>query len=74
MTTKTIKEICAEYGLSQIGLARKFDIPYRTVQDWCRGLRVPPEYVVKMIEELLKRGCENDEQRKEDENVKTTVE
>lgn len=56
MTTKTIKEICAEYGLSQIGLARKFDIPYRTVQDWCRGLRVPPEYVVKMIEELLKRG------------------
>ena len=59
-TTKTIKEICAEYGLSQIELSRRFDIPYRTVQDWCRGLRVPPEYVVRMIEELLKRGYVNE--------------
>ena len=55
-TTKTIKEICAEYGLSQIELSRRFDIPIRTVSDWCRGLRTPPDYVVRMIEELLKRG------------------
>ena len=52
---KTIKELCSEYGLSQIELSRRFDIPYRTVQDWYSGTRKPPEYVVKMIEELLKK-------------------
>ena len=52
---KTIKEICSEYGLKQIELSRRFGIPPRTVQDWYRGIRVPPEYVVNMIEELLKK-------------------
>ncbi|MBQ9975847.1 MAG: helix-turn-helix domain-containing protein [Clostridia bacterium] len=53
MTSKTIKEICEEYGLKQIELSRRFNIPIRTVQDWCRGIRIPPDYVVSMIDELL---------------------
>lgn len=53
---KTIKELCTEYGLTQTELSQRFGIPYRTVQDWYRGVRVPPEYVVRMIEELLKRA------------------
>lgn len=52
---KTIKEICDEYGLKQIELSRRFGIPIRTVQDWYRGIRIPPEYVVTMIEEILKK-------------------
>ena len=50
---KTIKNICESYGLSQAELSRRFEIPRRTVSDWCRGLRVPPDYVVTMIEKLL---------------------
>ena len=50
---KTIKDICESYGLSQTELSRRFEIPLRTVQDWRRGLRTPPAYVVTMIEKLL---------------------
>lgn len=48
-----IKEICEKYGMSQTELARRFNIPLRTVQGWYLGERKPPEYVAGMIEELL---------------------
>ena len=51
----TIREICERYALSQTALAKRFDIPLRTVQDWHAGKRVPPPYVVKMMVELLER-------------------
>ena len=56
---KTIKEICEEYGLKQIELSRRFNIPRRTVQDWYSEKRTPPDYVVGMINELLKRENNN---------------
>ena len=49
----TIKDICEKYGMSQTNLAKRFGIPLRTVQDWHAGRRVPPDYVVRMMEELL---------------------
>lgn len=48
-----IAQICTEYGLKQTELAKRFGIPLRTVQDWHAGRRVPPEYVVRMMVELL---------------------
>lgn len=51
--TKSIKELCEEYGLSQAELSRKYKIPIRTVQDWHAGRRTPPDYVVNMIEMLM---------------------
>lgn len=53
MNEKTIKDICTEYGLSQSALARRFGIPLRTVQNWHAGVRIPPDYVVRMIDEIL---------------------
>lgn len=50
---KTIKQLCEEYSINQSELARMYDIPLRTVQDWHAGRRVPPPYVVKMLDELL---------------------
>ena len=49
----TIRELCEKYNISQSGLARRFGIPLRTVQGWYLGERKPPEYVVRMIYELL---------------------
>ena len=49
----TIKELCDQYGLSQSALARRFNIPLRTIQDWYAGRRTPPEYVVGMMAEIL---------------------
>ena len=51
----TIKEICEKYGLSQTAMAKRFGIPLRTVQDWYSGRRNPPDYVVCMMDELLKK-------------------
>ena len=54
MTENTpIREICEQYELTQAGLAKRFGIPIRTVEQWCTGKRQPPEYVVAMIRDLL---------------------
>lgn len=50
---KTIKSLCEAYGINQTDLARRFDIPLRTVQDWYAGRRKPPAYVVNMLTDLL---------------------
>ena len=50
---KTIKQLCEEYSIGQSELARRYDIPLRTVQDWHAGRRNPPPYVVRMLDELL---------------------
>ena len=49
----TIREICERHNINQSDLARRFGIPLRTVQGWYLGERKPPEYVARMIEELL---------------------
>lgn len=53
----TIRDICNTYSLTQTALAKRFDIPLRTVQEWCAGRRTPPPYVVRMIEEILSRSA-----------------
>lgn len=53
MTVLTIKEVCQQYNISQSELARRFEIPLRTVQHWHSGERKPPEYVLRMISALL---------------------
>jgi len=45
----SVKEICDQYNLKMVELSKRFDIPYRTVQDWYYGKRTPPEYMVTMI-------------------------
>jgi DNA-binding transcriptional regulator YiaG len=54
--TTAIAQLCERYGLSQSELARRFEIPLRTVQDWHAGRRTPPDYVVHMLHRLLDLG------------------
>lgn len=48
-----IKEIRERAGYSRYEFCNLFEIPYRTLQSWELGERVPPEYVVKLIEKVL---------------------
>lgn len=48
-----VKDIAAAAGISQRKLAERFCIPYRTMDDWCRGVRTPPDHVRLMMQECL---------------------
>lgn len=50
----TIKEIRTLTGLSMQKFGDKYDIPLRTVQNWEGGQRQPPEYVLKLLERVVK--------------------
>ena len=55
----TVKEIAASAGMSVRELARRFGIPYRTMQNWSLGIRKCPEYITGMMIEIL--GLEDKE-------------
>lgn len=50
----TVKEIRTSTGLSQTKFGEKYGIPMRTIQDWEAGIRKPPEYVVTLLERVVK--------------------
>ena len=50
----TIREILEITGMTQVALAKRFDIPLRTVQNWATGQRECPVYIRKMIIEILR--------------------
>ncbi len=45
-----VKEIRAKTGLSQAKFAAAYHIPMRTLQDWERAVRTPPDYVIELLE------------------------
>lgn len=51
--TRSVKDIAANAGLSQRGLAERFAIPYRTVENWCSDARECPLYTRLMMQEIL---------------------
>lgn len=51
----TIKEIRDTTGLTQIGFAELLGIPIRTIQNWEKGYRNPPDYIVELINFKIKR-------------------
>ena len=50
---RSVKDICKDAGLTQRGLAEFFNIPARTVGNWCTGERTCPEYTRIMMQEIL---------------------
>ena len=52
----TIQEFIKTSGMTHKQLSDRFGIPKRTVEDWSRGVRKCPEYVVNMMIEILRGG------------------
>lgn len=58
-TETPLRRLLKYYDLSQTEMAKEFDIPLRTVQNWCTGARECPSYLLKLIRYKLenkKRG------------------
>jgi len=49
----TIHDIATASGMTFRELARRFDIPYRTMENWSAGNRKCPEYVLKMMAKII---------------------
>ena len=50
----SIKDMRLQTGLSQSKFAKLLDIPVANIQKWEQGVCNPPEYVIGMIERILK--------------------
>ena len=50
-----IKKLREKYNISRKEFTEKFEIPYRTLQDWELGNRKCPEYLLKLIEYKLEK-------------------
>lgn len=55
MTYDDVKNARTSAGLTQKAMAEYFDIPIRTVSDWERGLRNPPEWTCKLLVDAISR-------------------
>ena len=53
MTDLTFTATAEQAGMTTSQLARRFNIPIRTAQEWARGDRTPPQYVLLMMDELI---------------------
>ena len=53
--SEQIKAIRAKTGLSQVKFAAQFGIPTRTLEHWESGTRVPPDYVLKLLDDACEK-------------------
>lgn len=54
-----IREMRERLGDTQSEFARRYQIPFRTVQNWEASVRVPPAYVTKLLEDRVKTDLIN---------------
>ena len=69
----TILEMRNAFGDTQSEFAARYNIPFRTIQNWEAGIRRPPEYVSELLEERIQSDLYNRKTRvlpKHDSNKK----
>jgi len=54
-----IREMRARLGDTQTEFAVRYNIPFRTIQNWETGVRKPPEYIVDLLEQRIKKDLIN---------------
>ncbi len=55
----TIREMRRGLGDTQSEFAERYNIPFRTIQNWETGLRKPPEYIVELLESRYRADIAN---------------
>ena len=50
-----ITEMRNYIGVSRAEFSRRYNIPLRTLESWEAGVRIPPEYVLDLLEESVRR-------------------
>jgi len=54
-----IREMRTRLGDTQSQFAERYQIPFRTIQNWEAGTRKPPEYMIKLLEQRIREDLVN---------------
>lgn len=54
-----IRELRMQLGDTQSEFAARYEIPFRTIQNWETGLRKPPEYMVSLLQHRIQEDLIN---------------
>ena len=54
-----IREMRSKLGITQVEFAARYNIPFRTIQNWETGSRKPPEYIIDLLERQVKEDLIN---------------
>lgn len=54
-----IREMRSKFGITQGEFAARYNIPFRTIQNWETGSRKPPEYIIDLLERQVKEDLIN---------------
>lgn len=54
-----IREMRTRLGDTQSEFAARYNIPFRTVQNWEEGVRKPPEYIINLLESRTQADLAN---------------
>ena len=57
-----VKELRMLSGLSQQAFSEKYGIPKRSIENWEGGKRNPPEYVISLLERVVREDIEKIEE------------
>lgn len=55
----SIREMRTQLGLTQSEFAKRYNIPFRTIQNWETGMRTPPEYITILLEDRVREDLVN---------------
>lgn len=54
-----IREMRTELGDTQSEFAARYNIPFRTIQNWEAGVRKPPEYIIELLNQRVRADLAN---------------
>ena len=54
-----IREMRTRLGDTQSEFAARYNIPFRTIQNWETGVRRPPEYIISLLENRIREDLVN---------------
>ena len=54
-----VREMRTLLGDTQSEFAARYNIPFRTVQNWEAGVRTPPEYMISLLEDRIRSDLTN---------------
>lgn len=58
-TAMNIRDMRNQLGDTQSEFAERYNIPFRTVQNWETGMRKPPEYMLELLKARIKEDLIN---------------